>query len=639
MIIIFLFMVILAASFPSSYAEEIPEWVKNTAGWWATDAISENEFVNAIEFLINDGIIQIKGSSDSGNSKLVPEWVKNTAGWWATDAISENEFVNAIEFMVNKNIIRVNSSDEYKITSFLLTWDEIVADAKYANDGSLGIKDYFFKNTDMMLTARVDVEHERYLDQTTFDLLSSGVALYRITGDEIYLQQARSVVNTIEKELLLEDGRVLFYKPISGTYTNVNNHEVLQDVAHLALIDSDKDYTKLIQIIGNRILEHEIVPATQLIYDTFDVDGEPASTEMYITYHGAVGLESLLLAYEITGDDKYIKQVKRTLLSIWELRDTHTNLIPSKIDVNDLSVKEEFMQQYGAGIFLKLLLHYYYLTDDPEIFSIMEYYTDAIITNFWDGKTWEYRVNSDGSVQSNVIEGNYAKLDDALLLVHDLDPEKFNTLYEYAKLDYDNSFQSKIGVVNDLVIHAVKDDGSKESSESMMQYAFIINQNVGSRLFHETNQIEYLKALNDFYHSVILNHKWTAGYIYGIDAYTLENTELGWILNQRAPAMIANKLNLTFMPLDDVEIIWIKIGNYEISEPFITSFDDPGRFNSIDFDYGDKSIFFHMIHNKGQIIFADEIKSVFVDGHEYNNYDSQILNTLEGTHSYKVFLK
>ena len=64
---------------------------------------------------------------------------------------------------------------------------------------------------------------------------------------------------------------------------------------------------------------------------------------------------------------------------------------------------------------------------------------------------------------------------------------------------------------------------------------------------------------------------------------------------------------------------------------FITSFDDPGRFNSIDFDYGDTSIFFHMIHNKGQIIFADEIKSVFVDGHEYNNYDSQILNTLEGT--------
>jgi len=638
MIIIFLCTAILVASFPNSYAEEIPEWVKNTAGWWATDAISENEFVNAIEFLINNEIIQIKGSSDSGNSQLVPEWVKNTAGWWATDAISENEFVNAIRFMINKNIITVNSSNEYKIASFLLTWDEIVADAKYANDGSLGIKDYFFKNTDRMLTTRVDVEHERYLDQTTFDLLSSGIALYRITGDEVYLQQARLVVKTIEKELL-KDGRVFIYKPISETYTNFSNQETLQDIAYLALIDSDKDYTKLIQIIADRMLEEEVVPATQLIYDFVWHDGEPLTTDMYIPYDGAVYLESLLLAYEITGDEKYIEQVKKTLLSIWELRNTDTNLIPSSIDANDLSVKKEFMQQYGAGIFLKLLLHYYYLTDDPEIFSIMEYYTDAIITNFWDGKTWDYRVNSDGTVHSNVIEGNYAKLDDALLLVHDLDPKKFKTIYEYAKLDYDNSFQNKVSVVNDLVIHAVKDDGSKESSESMMQYAFIINQNVGSRLFHETNQIEYLKSLNDFYHSVILNHKWTGGYVYGIDSYTLENTKLGRILNQDAPAMIANKLNLTFMPLDDVEIIWTKIGNYEISEPFITSFDDPGRFNSIDFDYSDKSIFFHTIHNKGQIIFADEIKSVFVDGREYNNYDSQILNTLEGTHSYMVFLK
>ena len=38
----------------------------------------------------------------------IPDWVKNTAGWWATDAISEEEFVNAIEFLVNKNIIKIS---------------------------------------------------------------------------------------------------------------------------------------------------------------------------------------------------------------------------------------------------------------------------------------------------------------------------------------------------------------------------------------------------------------------------------------------------------------------------------------------------------------------------------------------------
>ena len=44
---------------PSAFADNVPDWVKNTAGWWATDAISETEFVNAIEFLIKNGIIKI----------------------------------------------------------------------------------------------------------------------------------------------------------------------------------------------------------------------------------------------------------------------------------------------------------------------------------------------------------------------------------------------------------------------------------------------------------------------------------------------------------------------------------------------------------------------------------------------------
>ena len=65
---------------PNSSAQEavIPSWVKNTAGWWATDAISETEFVNALEFLIKEGIINVDKSIADTSSKKVPEWVKNT---------------------------------------------------------------------------------------------------------------------------------------------------------------------------------------------------------------------------------------------------------------------------------------------------------------------------------------------------------------------------------------------------------------------------------------------------------------------------------------------------------------------------------------------------------------------------------
>jgi uncharacterized protein YjbI with pentapeptide repeats len=113
---------------PMINAESVPDWVKNTAGWWADDAISEIEFVNAIEFLVNEGIIQISASNISEKSENVPDWVKNTAGWWADDAISEIEFVNAIEFLVNEGIIQT----EIKVNDSI-SKSEILCDKREIN--------------------------------------------------------------------------------------------------------------------------------------------------------------------------------------------------------------------------------------------------------------------------------------------------------------------------------------------------------------------------------------------------------------------------------------------------------------------------------------------------------------------------
>ena len=107
-------IIFVTGSFSNINAESVPDWVKNTAGWWATDTISETEFVNAIEFLVKDGIIEVDASTSSSSSQGVPDWVKNTAGWWATDTISETEFVNAIEFLVKDGIIEVENVENTK---------------------------------------------------------------------------------------------------------------------------------------------------------------------------------------------------------------------------------------------------------------------------------------------------------------------------------------------------------------------------------------------------------------------------------------------------------------------------------------------------------------------------------------------
>ena len=64
---VFILMVLMLISFtfPYANAESVPDWVKNNAGWWATDAISEKEFVNAIEFLIKDGIIIVSDTKQN----------------------------------------------------------------------------------------------------------------------------------------------------------------------------------------------------------------------------------------------------------------------------------------------------------------------------------------------------------------------------------------------------------------------------------------------------------------------------------------------------------------------------------------------------------------------------------------------
>jgi hypothetical protein len=39
---------------------EIPDWVKNIFGWYSQDQVSEDELLNAIKYLIDEGILIVK---------------------------------------------------------------------------------------------------------------------------------------------------------------------------------------------------------------------------------------------------------------------------------------------------------------------------------------------------------------------------------------------------------------------------------------------------------------------------------------------------------------------------------------------------------------------------------------------------
>ena len=60
----------------------IPNWIKNNAGWWASDHIPNSAFLQGIQYLIKEEIMVIPSTetSESSRSQEVPAWIKIPQG-------------------------------------------------------------------------------------------------------------------------------------------------------------------------------------------------------------------------------------------------------------------------------------------------------------------------------------------------------------------------------------------------------------------------------------------------------------------------------------------------------------------------------------------------------------------------------
>ena len=88
---------------------QIPEWVKNAAGWWADNQIPNSAFVDGIEFLVKEGIIVVSDIQKDPSTPYegIPEWLKTNAGWWADNQIDDKTFATGIEYLIRIGLIVV----------------------------------------------------------------------------------------------------------------------------------------------------------------------------------------------------------------------------------------------------------------------------------------------------------------------------------------------------------------------------------------------------------------------------------------------------------------------------------------------------------------------------------------------------
>ncbi len=59
-VIIIASLMLIVGTVTTAQAEDVPDWVKNNAKWWSEEKISEQEYLDAIKFLIDNQIIKVK---------------------------------------------------------------------------------------------------------------------------------------------------------------------------------------------------------------------------------------------------------------------------------------------------------------------------------------------------------------------------------------------------------------------------------------------------------------------------------------------------------------------------------------------------------------------------------------------------
>jgi hypothetical protein len=98
----------------TEFKKGIPNWVKNTVGWWAEDQIDEYQFILGIQHLILIGVLNPTSSENLKVDNLeenisfgvkIPKYVKQTSLWWVEGKISEQEYVDCLQYLLKKEYI------------------------------------------------------------------------------------------------------------------------------------------------------------------------------------------------------------------------------------------------------------------------------------------------------------------------------------------------------------------------------------------------------------------------------------------------------------------------------------------------------------------------------------------------------
>jgi len=173
---------------------KVPSWIKITAQWWGEEKISDQEFIDSLQYLLEKEILSIpalEASIDSvcgvgatfdeqtgdceipdeedstgvfpdtvsKHQNIVTSWIKVTALWWGQSKISDQDFIDAITYLAENRILSIpgpelepafqklpepiNPLDAYP--TYTTSWTNIDRMENFQSEGHSNSENYLFR--------------------------------------------------------------------------------------------------------------------------------------------------------------------------------------------------------------------------------------------------------------------------------------------------------------------------------------------------------------------------------------------------------------------------------------------------------------------------------------------------------------
>ena len=87
----------------------IPHWINDLAKLWLTTQMPDKEYAKAIQYLIEQEILE---SVESHDELYIPQWFRYPTAWWSSGQITDTTYTHAIQFLIDNKFMTIPFDQE-----------------------------------------------------------------------------------------------------------------------------------------------------------------------------------------------------------------------------------------------------------------------------------------------------------------------------------------------------------------------------------------------------------------------------------------------------------------------------------------------------------------------------------------------